>query len=106
MWEEKNRQNEFETVFIREEIEKCETLEELKEYIFPMVHTQQEEWARKVNEMIEEGGFTKSGFAKLCGVSRVTVDKWCKGSVPKNREKFIRIGMVVVVKHFCNTFDC
>lgn len=94
MWEEKNRQNEFETVFIREEIEKCETLEELKEYIFPMVHTQQEEWARKVNEMIEEGGFTKSGFAKLCGVSRVTVDKWCKGSVPKNREKFIRIGMV------------
>ena len=47
----------------------------------------------KVNQIITENGYTKSKFAELCGVSRVSVDKWCKGSIPKNRETFLRIGM-------------
>ena len=59
-----------------------------------MIRSQQEEWSKKVAEIIDTNGYTKSKFAELCGVSRVTVDKWCKGSVPKNRETFLRIGMV------------
>lgn len=59
-----------------------------------MVQSQKEQWKRKVHEIIADGGFTKSDFAKKCGVSRVSVDKWCKGSIPKNRETFLRIGMV------------
>jgi len=83
----------METVYIRDEIAKCEDIEELKKNILPLIKTQQEQWARKVLEMIETNGYTKSKFAEVCGVSRVTVDKWCKGSIPKNRETFLRIGM-------------
>lgn len=81
------------TVFIREEIGKCENVEELKSNIFPLIKTQREQWAKKINEIITKNNYTKSGFAELCGVSRVSVDKWCKGSIPKNRETFLRIGM-------------
>lgn len=81
------------TIVIKDEIAKCEDIEELKEKIFPLIHSQQEEWARKATEIINERKFTKTRFAELCGVSRVSVDKWCKGVVPKNRETFLKIGM-------------
>ncbi len=87
--------NGFETVFIREEIARCEDIAELKERIFPMLRTQQEQWAKRINEIIAESGMTKSKFADMCGVSRVTVNKWCSGAIPRNRETFFRIGMAV-----------
>lgn len=83
----------LETVFIKDEISRCEDLEELKKKIFPLLRSQQDQWAQKVIEIIQERGFTKSKFADICGVSRVSVDKWCKGAIPKNRETFLRIGM-------------
>ena len=48
---------------------------------------------QKMLEILAESGLTKSAFAKRCRVSRVSVDKWCKGAIPKNRETFLRIGM-------------
>lgn len=48
---------------------------------------------QKMQEILAESGLTKSAFAKRCRVSRVSVDKWCKGAIPKNRETFLRIGM-------------
>lgn len=86
--------NQLETFFIKDAIAKCEDIEELKDKIFPLLRTRQEEWSRKVNEIITENKYKKTKFAELCGVSRVTVDKWCKGVLPKNRETFLRIGMV------------
>ena len=83
----------LETVFIRDEIAKCEDIEDLKQQIFPLLNSQQEQWKLKVNEIISSNGFNKMSFANACGVSRVTVDKWCKGAIPKNRETFLRIGM-------------
>lgn len=94
MPDEQMNNNALETMYIKDEISKCENLEELKEKIFPIVKSQQEQWAGKVNEIISESGYTKSKFADLCGVSRVSVDKWCKGALPRNRETFLRIGMV------------
>lgn len=88
-----NENHNTETVYIKDEISRCEDVEDLKNKIFPMIKTQQEQWARKINEIISENGYTKVGFAELCGVSRVSVDKWCKGAIPKNRETFLRIGM-------------
>lgn len=93
MFDEQDKYGELETVFIREKIAKCENIDDLKEMVFPRIRSQQEEWTRKVNEIISENGFTKTKFAELCGVSRVSVDKWCKGAIPKNRETFLRIGM-------------
>lgn len=83
----------LETVFIRNEIARCEDIEELKGKIFPMLKSQQEQWLRKINTIITENGYNKTKFAEVCGVSRVSVDKWCKGAIPKNRETFLRIGM-------------
>ena len=86
--------NYSETILIREEIEKCEDVEDLKERILPLLNTQHEQWQKKISEIISSNNYSKTKFAELCGVSRVTVDKWCKGAVPKNRETFLRIGMV------------
>ena len=83
----------IETTIIKNEISKCEDLEDLKQIVFPLLRGQQDEWKQKINDIIKENGYSKSKFAELCGVSRVTVDKWCKGSIPKNRETFLRIGM-------------
>ncbi len=83
----------LETVYIRDEISKCEDIEELKERIFPLIKTQQEQWTKKINSIIAESGLTKTKFADVCGVSRMAVNKWCNGSIPKNRETFLRIGM-------------
>ena len=82
-----------ETKYIKEEIEKCEELSDLEERILPMLKSQQELWAEKIREVIEESGCSKTAFAKKCNVSRVAVDKWCKGAVPRNRETFLRIGL-------------
>lgn len=89
----KFQENNIETVYIKDEISRCEDIEELKKKIFPLIKTQEEEWGRKINEIIAENGYSKTHFAELCGVSRVTVDKWCKGTLPKNREKLLVIGM-------------
>lgn len=85
--------NDLETIVIREEISRCEDAAELKEKIFPLLRSQQEQWARKISAIIAEKKVTKSKFAEVSGVSRVTVNKWCNGSIPKNRETFLRIGM-------------
>ncbi len=87
-------ENVFETVYIKDEISRCEDVEELKERIFPMIATQQDMWLKKINTIFEESTYGKSKFAEMCGVSRVTLDKWLnKGAIPKNRETFLKIGM-------------
>lgn len=81
------------TELIRDYISKCEDIEEVKETILPLLKTQKAQWSDKINEIIEKSGYTKSAFVKNCNVSRVTLDKWCKGAIPKNRETFLRIGL-------------
>lgn len=38
---QKLEENDLETIYIKDEISKCEGIEELKERIFPMIRTQQ-----------------------------------------------------------------
>lgn len=85
--------NNIETLVIRDFISRCEDIEELKKRIFPLLKSQQDQWKQKIGEIIDQNGYTKTGFADACGVSRVSVDKWCKGAIPKNRETFLRIGL-------------
>ena len=82
----------FETDYIKDEILKCEDIDELKERIWPMIKSQQDQWSLKINEIINESGTTKTKFAEQCGVSRQTLDKWCNGAIPR-RETFLKIGM-------------
>lgn len=90
----KNECLNIDTEYIREEIGKCEDIEELKEKIFPLIKDQQEQWVYKINEIVKNNGYTQARFGELCGVSRITVNKWLNGiAIPRNRETFIRIGM-------------
>lgn len=84
----------METEYIKEEIARCECIDDLKERIFPLLKTQQAKWALQIRDIIQKSGYSKQDFSALCGVSRVTLDKWCKGSVPRNRETFLKIGMI------------
>lgn len=81
------------TEFLSDEIEKCEDIDELKLKVYPLWIDQKDRWASKFNRMLEECGMTKSDFAKASGISRVSVNKWAKGAIPKNRETFLRIGI-------------
>lgn len=88
-----DKQN-IDTVFIRDEISRCEDVEDLKNEIFPLLKSQQEQWAEKINQVIKDAGLNKSKFAQACGISRPGLAKWCKGAIPRNRSTYIRIGMV------------
>ncbi len=86
-------ENQLETLYIKGEITKCDGVDDLRDFILPLLHTQQEQWRHKINEIIVENHISKTKLGELCEVTRVSVDKWCKGSIPKKRETFLLIGM-------------
>lgn len=75
-----------------EKIQVCEDIDEFREEIVKNLVQQKELWKEKINSIIHDNNYNVTQFAKICNVSRVTVTKWQKGSIPKNRETFIRIG--------------
>lgn len=79
---------------IENKIEKCESTEEFKKEIIPLIKTEKEEWTEKITAIIKASGLSKTKFADICGVSRGSVNKWCKGSVPKKKETFLKIAGV------------
>ena len=83
----------LETEYLKERIQCCEEDEDFKAEIFPLLMEQKAKWTSKIQEIIAKSGYSKTKFAELCGVSRVSVDKWCKGALPKNRETFLLIGL-------------
>lgn len=72
-------------------VSRCESLEEYKK-ILHSLKSQKEEWVKQINRILDNSNLSIVNFAKLCGVSRITVQKWKNGAVPKNRDTFIRIG--------------
>ncbi len=70
---------------------RCESLEEYKE-LFKSLGDQREEWSKQINKILAENNYSATEFATKCKVSRVTVQKWKNGSIPKSRDTFIRIG--------------
>lgn len=81
------------TSSLNEKIWNCESIDSLKEEILPLIISQQEQWKAKIQDIISVNGYSKSSFANICGVSRITVNNWCNGTIPKSRETFIKIGM-------------
>ena len=90
-------QNEYvylDTYDINDKVSKCESIEDLKENVFPKIREQKDAWAYKMDDILKKTGYTEEKFSKLCGVSRVSVSHWRHGAIPKNRETFIKIGLV------------
>lgn len=84
----------YKTDYLEDQVSSCESVEELKERILPMLQSQKEQWKCKFHEIMEKSPYTKTEFARLCHVSRMTVNSWESGTIPKSREQFIRIGLV------------
>lgn len=80
-----------ETNTIEEKILMCESAREL-DAILSGLKTQQQEWKKKINQIIKDAKLPQNEIAEICGVSKMSVSKWRKGSVPRNRETFIRLG--------------
>ena len=83
----------YETEYIREEIARCEDIDEFKSRVIPLLKAQREAWTAKIQEIILKNNYSNAKLGELCGVSKVAVGKWLKGSIPKNREMFLRIGL-------------
>lgn len=83
----------YSTSMLNEKIQICEEMDEFREEILANLKSQKEMWVEKIQEIINQNGYTKTKLAELCGVSRVAVNKWVNGSVPRQRVAFIKIGL-------------
>ena len=83
----------IETEYIKDEIGRCESVDDLRENIFPLISSQKDAWKSKISEILNDSGITKQSFADKCRVSRMAVNKWEKGAIPRNRETFLRIAL-------------
>lgn len=75
------------------DIVRYRTLEQLKEEYLPVLRKQETVWSDEINTILDECEDTNYKFAQLCGVETRALYKWKKGSVPRKRETFIRIGL-------------
>ena len=82
----------YTTTVLHEHILNCDNLEDFSRDILDSLQSQRMLWQKKITEIMEENGYSISGFASLCGVSRMAVKKWCDGALPQSRDLFIRIG--------------
>lgn len=73
-------------------LDNVDNLEDLKNEMLNILVGMRKAWSRKVKEIIEKFGYSNSELARLCGVSRPSIIKWLNGSIPQNRETFIRFG--------------
>lgn len=101
----------YSTTVLYENILYCDNLEDFRKEIMGCVQSQRVLWKDKINDIIKENGYNLTELAKLCGVSRVAVKKWCDGAIPQNRELFIRIGFAAhyeleEMNRFLKRFGC
>ena len=82
------------TEYINDEISCCETIDELKELIDNNLKEQSEMWKREFGKILKESNLTVTEFAKKIGKSRQTVYNWTAGEIPKERETFIKAGLL------------
>lgn len=69
-----------------------DNIEDFKTDIYEKLDSYQTLWKQKIQQIMADNNYSQTAMAELCGVSRATVIKWCKGSVPQNRETFIKVG--------------
>lgn len=80
------------TVMLNNILLHCDNLEDFKRDIYRNLESQKKRWADKVAEILEKNNYSQAKLAQLCGVSKATVLKWVRGSVPQSREMFVKIG--------------
>lgn len=82
----------YNTKLLEDELLQCDNLEDLKAEILPRLQRQRSTWQWKIGQIMRENVYSGREMAELCEVSVTSIRKWCKGSLPQSRERFIRIG--------------
>ncbi len=81
------------TTKLNSEVEKCESLIELRE-ILNNNSDYYYEWKNYINRLMERHHTNYVQMAKKCHCSKNTVKKWCReGIMPQNRDAFIKIAL-------------
>ena len=102
--------DDYSTVALYDFVARSESIEEYRD-ILERLADQKQNWIAIISSIMEEHGFSAKTMAELCGVSRQSVQKWLKGSVPKSRETFIKIGFAAnydleQMNHFLQRYGC
>lgn len=87
-----NKSGNYSTERLRDLVLQADNLDDFKLEILSLLPSEREAWKTEISDIITQSGLSKDAFAKLCGVSRTAVGKWCEGSIPSGRDDFIRIG--------------
>lgn len=82
------------TTLINNQILNCEEIEDIEKILPDKIKDQKEQWQHKIKEILDRSGLKKIEFAKKANISRQGLEKWLKGSIPKNRETFLRLGLI------------
>ena len=82
----------YQTEYIVNGLEHCEDIEDLKNEILPLLEKQRDSWASKIEEILNNKGYSCRQMANLCGVTEPTVRNWRRGALPRNRDMYLRIG--------------
>lgn len=77
---------------IASDLESCDSIEEFRWQILPMLYSHRALWTQKLEMILSQTGYSCGQMAKLCRVSEPAVRKWKKGSLPQSRDMYIRIG--------------
>lgn len=84
--------NSYETIVFDEMIGEIDNTDDFRNEVLNNLKSMRGMWQQQISVIIASNHYSKTEFADLCGVSRVTVNKWTNGSLPQSREMFIRIG--------------
>lgn len=82
----------YTTGIIEANLNECDSIEELKQRILPLLQSQRSAWAEKIEQILSDRGYSCRQLAQLCKVSEPAVRKWRRGSLPQSRDMYIRIG--------------
>lgn len=91
-------------------VARSESIEEYKS-ILESLADQKQNWMSMIRSIMEENNLSAKKLAELCGVSRQAVQKWLRGSVPKSRETYIKIGFAAnydleQMNYFLQRYGC
>lgn len=103
-------QDDYSTVALYDFVARSESIEEYRN-ILERLADQKQNWIAIISSIMEDNSYSAKAMAELCGVSRQSVQKWLKGSVPKSRETFIKIGFsanydLEQMNHFLQRYGC
>lgn len=80
------------TQIIEKDLDNCEDLEDFVGTVIPKLRSWRTMWQSKMEQILEETGYSCRKLAQLCRVSEPAVRKWRAGALPQSRDMYIRIG--------------